>query len=150
MEVLTEQVAEICALIKADAVVDILIVVFLFMIFVCLAWIRDGIDHIHNCIKGMNANNINDIKLIHKNHNKNITPPVEHPPVQRGTENDCNHEWGVIESFKDENGDVIKYLLYCPKCKQEQCVDIRKWRKMQLEREYMSKTNIEEWMDGDW
>lgn len=34
MEVLIEQVAEICALIKADAVVDILIVVFLFMIFV--------------------------------------------------------------------------------------------------------------------
>lgn len=92
MEVLTEQVAEICALIKADAVVDILIVVFLFMIFVCLAWIRNGIDHIHNCIKGMNANNINDIKLIHKNHNKNITPPVKHPPTPHGIDKDCNHE----------------------------------------------------------
>lgn len=111
MEVLTEQIAEICALIKADAVVDILIVVFLFMIFVCLAWIRNGIDHIHNCIKGMNANNINDIKLIHKN----ITPPVEHPPVQRSTENDCNHEW---HRFSDQMiGDEWYVDLYCPICK---------------------------------
>ena len=115
MEILTEQVAEICVLIKADAVVDILIIVFLFMIFVCLAWIRNGIDHIHNCIKGMNVNNINDIKLIHKNHNKNLAPPVKHPPVPRGTENDCNHEW---HRFSDQMIDDEWYVdLYCPICK---------------------------------
>lgn len=114
MDALKEQVVEICALLKADAVVDILIVVFLFMIFVCLAWVRNAVDHIHNCIKNMNANNINDIKLIHKNHNKNITQPVKHPPVPRVTENDCNHEWHI---FADQIiGDELYVDLYCPLC----------------------------------
>ena len=115
MEILIEQVAEICALLKVDAVVDILIVVFLFMIFVCLAWIRNGVDHIHDCINSTNANNINDIKLIHKNHNKDITPPVKHPPTPRGIDKDCNHEW---HRFSDQMiGDEWYVDLYCPICK---------------------------------
>ena len=115
MEVLIEQVAEICALVKADAVVDILIVVFLFMIFVCLAYIQNEVDYIQNRINSMNANNINDIKLIHKNHNKNITPPVEHPPTPRGIDKDCNHAW---HRFSDQMIDDEWYVdLYCPICK---------------------------------
>lgn len=134
MEILIEQVAEICALLKVDAVVDILIVVFLFMIFVCLAWIRNGVDHIHNCINSTNANNINNIKLIHKNHNKNITPPVEHAPTPRGIDKDCNHEWYEIDS--DYIDKKWYSSLYCPICKKEKRVELIEWKKIKAEQNY--------------
>lgn len=48
---------------------------------------------------------------------------------------ECNHQWIYLEKF---NGFYV--TVYCPKCKSEQNIKNKEWKKMQIDKEYQQKT----------
>ena len=135
MEVLIEKTDEICDVLKCDAVMDIIVIIFLFLIFIGLGWIRHMVDKLCDQMDKTDSKSLDDIKLIHIKHNKNNIPPVSRSPIPRGTEKECNHEWYEIDrEYSSDSGWHI--TLYCPICKKEKHVELIEWERIKADQDY--------------